>query len=248
MIVNESGMSEFEVMLYDSGPDGRAKLRTLFNFMQSAADNHSKSLGTSVQLMSERSLTWVYSRFYAEIKRYPEMYDIVKCETWRSGITDGMVNREFIMTTGDQVEILRATSSLALIDKGTRKPVDIPDFITDQLETGRGRALEYKLAPSARPESAEYIYTAKTRYEDIDINGHMNNASYAQIFFESGYSALGKGSELTAMDIFFKGEILYDDVIRCTSVQLGGDEHRLYHGAFNENRGRLSAAAVTEWR
>lgn len=246
--MNETGTSEFEVMLYDSGPDGKARIRTLFNFMQSAADSHSKSLGTSVHLMSERNMTWVYSRFYTEIIKYPEMYDIVRCVTWRSGIIDGMVNREFIMTTEDDAEILRATSSLALIDRGTRKPVDIPDFISGQLETGRGRALEYKLSPIARPENTEYIYTAKTRYEDIDINGHMNNASYAQIFFESGYSALGQGSELIAMDILFKGEILYDDVIECGSVYADRDKRLLYQSAFNSSRGRVSAAAVTMWR
>lgn len=244
---SRTGVFEYDVRLYDSGPDGKARIRTLFNFMQSTADNHSKSLGTSVNLMVEKNLTWVYARFYAEITNYPSMYDTVKCETWRSGVTDGMVNREFIMTDQEGGEILRATSSLALIDRDTRKPVEIPDFIKNQFENDRGRALNYVPFAVEKPDRNDYIYPARTRYEDIDINGHMNNASYAQMFFESGYSAIKKGGFLKSMDIIFKGEIFYDDVISCGSVFLDGAGKRLYHSAFNENRGRVSAVAVTEW-
>ena len=243
-----TGVSWFEVRLYDAGPDGKARVRTLFNFMQSAADSHSRSLGTSVNLMAEKNLTWVYARFYAEIGDFPAIYENVRCETWRSGITEGMVNREFILTGNDNRELVRATSSLALIDRGTRKPVEIPDFITRQFESGRGRALCYVPFPVEKPDKNDYIYPVRARCEDIDINGHMNNASYAQMFFESGYSALEGNSILSSMDIVFRGEILYNDVINCGSFFLDESKTRILHSAFNENRGRISSTAVTEWR
>ncbi|HOP28974.1 MAG TPA: thioesterase [Spirochaetota bacterium] len=244
----ETGISEFDVRLYDCGPDGKAGIRTLFNFMQSTADNHSKSLGTSVNLMSERNLTWVYARFYAEIISYPAMYDTVKCETWRSGVTEGMVNREFIMHDSKGKEILRATSSLALIDRGTRKPVAIPDYIQNQFAEEKGRAVNYVAFPVDKPDKNDYIYNLRVRYEDIDINGHMNNASYAQMFFESGYSAIHHGAALSSIDILFKGEVLYDETIKCSSVHINSAGKKFYHSAFNEKRGRLSAVAVTNWR
>lgn len=243
-----TGISEFDVRLYDCGPDGKAGIRTLFNFMQSTADNHSKSLGTSLNLMADKNLTWVYARFYTEITSYPAMYDTVKCETWRSGVTDGMVNREFIMRDSDGGEILRATSSLALIDRNTRKPVGIPDFIKQQFDHEKGRALNYVVFPAEKSDKNDYIYTMRTRYEDIDINGHMNNASYAQMFFESGYSAVRDGVILKSIDIIFKGEVLYNDIINCGSAVMDSEHKKFLHTAFNENKGRVSAAAVTKWR
>lgn len=243
-----TGEFKFDVRLYDCGPDGKAGIRTLFNFMQSTADNHSKSLGTSVNLMAERNLTWVYARFYTEIARYPAMYETVKCRTWRSGVTEGMVNREFIMEDQAGGEILRATSSLALIDRGTRKPVEIPDFILNQLDNERGRALNYVVFPVEKTDKNDYLYTLRTRYEDIDINGHMNNASYAQLFFESGYSAIHDGAFMSSIDIIFKGEVLYNDIINCSSVMIDNTDKKYYHKAFNENKGRVSAVSVTRWR
>ncbi|HOP62483.1 MAG TPA: thioesterase [Spirochaetota bacterium] len=245
---NITGMSEFEVRLYDCGPDGTCGVRTMFNFMQSTADNHSKSLGTSVNLMAEKNLTWVYARFYADIFRYPKIYEKVRCETWRSGVTEGMVNREFIMTDDSGRELLRATSSLALIDRESRKPVAIPEFIISQFDSHRGRAIDYVPFQIEKREKTDYIYNAATRYEDIDINGHMNNASYAQLFFESGYSVMEGAAVLKSIDILFKGEILYNHVIKCGSHYISGAENKLYHRAYNENRGRVSAESITEWK
>jgi len=245
---NLAGISEFDVRLYDCGPDGKAGVRTLFNFMQSTADSHSKSLGTSLNLMADRNLTWVYARFYAEIVSYPAMYETVRCETWRSGVTDGMVNREFVMKDSSGGEILRATSSLALIDRSSRKPVEIPDFIRSQFDIVRGRSLHYVIFPLDKPDKNDYIYTLMTRYEDIDINGHMNNASYAQMFFESGYSAIQDTAVLSSIDILFKGEILYNETIKCGSTLINGMHKCFFHTAYNENKGRVSASAVTKWR
>lgn len=248
MSKNVTGISEFDVRLYDCGPDGKARVRTLFNFMQSTADSHSKSLGTSLNLMADKNLTWVYARFYAEILSCPSMYDSVECETWRSGIINGMANREFVMRDSAGGDILRATSSLALIDRGTRKPVDIPDYIQNQVAADKGRALSYAAFPVEKTGKNDYIYTINTRYEDIDINGHMNNASYAQMFFESGYSGIQGGAVLKSIDIIFKGEVLYNDVIRCFSYPVDGEEKQFYHRAFNETGGRVSSVAITDWR
>jgi len=241
------GKREFDVKLYDVGPDGKARVRALFNYMQSAADSHSMSLGTSMNIMSERNLTWVYARFYTEIERFPMMYDTVFCETWRSVVADGLVNREFLLSGTNGEVLLRAAASLALIDKTSRKPVEIPEFITSQLEPQRGRAVNYIPFNVEKTDNFDYVYRNDVRFEDMDINGHMNNASYAQMFFESSFSCMQKPLTLKKIDILFKGEIVYGDVINCGVKKLEGTGARYYHSAYNEKRGRVSAVAVTGW-
>lgn len=247
MNAENKGRYEFDVKLYDAGPDGKAKIRSLFNFMQSAADSHSMSLGTSMNIMSENNLTWVYSRFYVEIENSPAMYDTVFCETWRSGITDGMVNREFLLSGEDGSLLLKATSSLALIDRSSRKPVEIPDFIKTQFEAGRGRALHYVPFDIEKTDIFDYIYSMKVRFEDIDVNGHMNNASYAQMFFESYLSGMSEYKRMKKMDILFKGEIHYGDELNCGIKRIKIGQNRFFHRGYNETKKRTSAVAVTEW-
>ena len=238
--------AEFEVMIHDAGPDSKVRVKSLFNFMQSAADRHSKHMGTSLALMSEQNLTWVYGRFYAVIEQYPQLYDKVRCETWRSELLGDFICREFIIL-GDNDILVRATSSLALIDKNSRKPVPIPEFITSKLEHDKERSIKFPSNNVEHNNEFDYIYSVKTRYEDIDINGHMNNASYASFFFESVFEHLEDTMIMRSIDISFKGEILYKDELECGVFSIKDFPGKFYHRLYNKTKKRVSAYAITEW-
>lgn len=239
--------TEFAVQIHEAGPDLKAGIKQLFNYMQSSADRHSKSLGTSLSLMSENNLTWVYTRFYAIVERYPELYEKVYCQTWRSDLLNGFVCREFIIRSAEGETMVRATSTLALIDKTTRKPVPVPESITSKLEHGKERSINFPADVVEPVEQFDNIFRMKARYDDIDINGHMNNASYADIFFESVFENLKNPMVMKSIDISFRGEISYKDEIECGIKSLQGEPLKFYHRLFNKTRGRVSAHAKTEW-
>lgn len=239
--------AEFEVMIHDAGPDSKARVKSIFNYMQSAADRHSRDLGTSVSIMSEKNLTWVYSRFYAVLEHYPKLYDKIRCETWRSVLLGNFICREFLIRRDDGRIGVRATSSLALIDKNSRKSVPIPDIITSKLEYSKGRSIEFSSKTVEHRNEFDYIYTMKTRYEDIDINGHMNNASYASFFFESVFENLSGSMIMKSIDISFRGEILFKDELECGVSADKESPGKFYHRLFNKTKGRVAAYAVTIW-
>ena len=238
---------EYIVQLHEAGPDLKARVKSLFNYMQSSADRHSKSLGTSVSLMSGKNLTWVYSRFYAEVERYPDLYEKIFCRTWRSELLNGLVSREFVIGSVEGGLLVRATSTLALIDKTTRKPVAIPEDITSKLEHGKERSINFSGNVVEHIDEFDYIFDIKARYDDIDINGHMNNASYADIFFESAFENLKNPMIMKSIDILFRGEINYRDELECGIKSLPDVPGRFYHRLLNKTKGRVSAHAKTEW-
>jgi acyl-ACP thioesterase len=241
------GTTEFEVMIHDAGPDLKARVKSLFNYMQSAADMHSRDLGTSVSIMAEQNLTWVYSRFYAVIEQYPGLYDKISCETWRSVLLGNYLCREFLINRDNGITGVRATSSLALIDKNSRKPVPIPESIVSKLEYTKGRSIEFPSEIAGNINEFDYIYTMKTRYEDIDINGHMNNASYASVIFESVFENLSMPMIMKSIDISFRGEILFKDELECKVSAVKESPGKFYHRLYNKTKGGMSAYAVTRW-
>ena len=238
--------TDFVVQIFDAGPDSKARIKSLFNYMQCSADLHSRSLGTSLTSMSEQNLTWVYSRFYAEVYDYPKIYDKVCCKTWRSRMIDNFICRDFIINKEGDDCFAKATSSLALIDRTSRKPVSIPESVKTRLEYSDEINLEF---PQVIKKIDEYdsVYNTKAEYDDIDINGHMNNASYAGIFFESVYEKIKGRAILKSIDIFFKGEINYGDDLECQVTSLKNHESLFYHKLFNRTKERFSAYAVTLW-
>ena len=238
--------SDFVVQIFDAGPDSKVRVKSLFNYMQCSADLHSKSLGTSLTSMGEQNLTWVYSRFYAEIYDYPKIYDKVSCKTWRSRMIDNFVCRDFIINNDKGDLFVKAAASLALIDKTNRKPVAIPESIITQLKYSDEINLEFPKRIN-KIDEYDYLYHTKAKYDDIDINGHMNNASYAGIFFESIYEKLKGGAILKSIDIFFKSEINYGDDLECQIASLENSQNLFYHKLFNRTKEKFSAYAVTRW-
>ncbi len=240
------GTREFEVMLYDSGPDKRATVRSLFNYMQATADFHSRSLGTSLGDFADKNLTWVYSRYYTRIIAMPCIYEKIFCETWRSGLDRQFVRREFNIFSSKGEKLAEAAASLALIDLNNRNPVEIPGFIKDQFEPEKGFALDYDFPSIEKIDNHDYKYTTQVRCEDIDINRHMNNASFAQILFESVADNFKNRLELASMDINFRGEAFAGDFLECMIKQ--EDAGVFLHKIIAGNGKKVILNARSEWR
>jgi medium-chain acyl-[acyl-carrier-protein] hydrolase len=239
------GSKKFEVMLYDAGPGGAASVRSLFNYMQSAGDSHSRSLGTSLSDFADKNLAWVYSRYYIKILSLPRIYEKLICETWRSGINGNFVLREFSLSGIKGEKLAEAAASLALIDTISRKPVMIPEDIKEQLAIWKESSIKYNFPPIEKISDFDYIYETKVRYEDMDINRHMNNASYAQLVCESVISEF-TSIDLYTLDLNFRGEAFTGDLLACY-VKNAGDNIFLHKICAGEE-GRVILTAKSEWR
>lgn len=245
--MNGSGKDyiEFEIMIHDAGPDKKARIKSMFNFLQDTIDIHARVQGTSVRDIEDLNLSWVYSRFYAEVKRYPSLHEKIRCRTWRSRLDKYQAHREFTIHDSNDKPLLSATSSLVLIDRDTRRPVPLNLPSSRLFETIPDKAADYTRDRIPELESYEFTYRTHARYEDIDINSHMNNASYAQLFFES-MPELAGSRELASIDISFRGEVSYLDVITCLSDRCSDNE--FCQKMINETKGNVSALAMTRWQ
>jgi hypothetical protein len=58
----------YNVHVYETGPDGRLNLLSLFNYFQDIASDHAELLGFGRDDLMKDNRFWVLSRMYAEIK------------------------------------------------------------------------------------------------------------------------------------------------------------------------------------
>jgi len=239
------GVSEFDVLVHEIGPDKQARLKSVFNYMQANIDLHSRQQGTSASHIEKRNLSWVYARFYAEIKEYPVLYQSITCRTWLSKLDRYLAHRDFTISGQNGVLMVSATGSLALIDRDTRKPVEIRVPAGKTVEIHNQRSVECSFSKIPSHENYSIKFRTSTRYEDIDINNHMNNASYAQMFYES-LAGKVNGARLESIDIAFMGEVSHCDELVCFAEPAG--EGVYHHKMVNETKGNVAALAVTRWR
>ena len=234
----------FYPMIFDMDTRGRLSAKALFNFMQGTADRHSRSLGTSLDDFMDKGYTWVYARYFVRFLRDSVPYKPVTVETWRSRASGIMALREFRIMD-DAGEMALATSSLALIDRKTRKPVPIPDVIQKQFAGHLGRAVDVEPAKLSWQDPADESVACFVRYSDLDVNGHVNNAAYLDFILENIPDKVREKEQLAEIQIDYRAEAgLRDKLITRIRQTDDGYLHRLER----EADGKTLAMALTRWR
>lgn len=158
------------------GPDGKASLWAMFRFAMNAAGKHSSELSYDWETMAEKGMFWAVIRHRMQIDRYPAAGETVTVETWPMPMTRTAYPRAVVGYDAQGKELFRLVSLWVLIDIHQRKMVlpgksgiDVPGIL---------RGNEIELPEKILPEELENTICRTVTEEDIDRNGHMNNARY----------------------------------------------------------------------
>lgn len=171
---------EYRIHVYETGPDGKLNLCSLFNFLQDIASDHAIKLGFGRNDLMKDNRFWVLSRIYAEINLLPEWEDAIIVKTWPNGTDKLFALRNFDVSFPDGRHIASATSSWLILDRTTKK-VQRPDNILSKfysdLHPNQG-PIRYasRLEPSCEENISSLLYRIKV--SDLDINLHTNNVKY----------------------------------------------------------------------
>lgn len=175
----------------------------LLRLMQDLASEDADRRGGGRNDLLEHNCVWVLIKNRLEIARWPEEGERVTLSTWPMQGRRSFYPRCFELR-GESGELLIAVNSLwAIID------VDSREMITGE---SRGISMEGceegRLSPPPRlrvPEGGA-IYPLVPRPEQIDVNGHMNNAAYLDAAEELLPEAFA-GRELSAIAVDYEHEL-----------------------------------------
>lgn len=226
------GEYSWAVRTYECGPDGRATMASVCNWLQEAASLNAETLAFSKSDFEAagENISWVLTRLKVRIARFPKWEEKVSILTFPRGGRRIVAYRDFVLTGADGVELGRATSEWMLIDLASRKIVAIPDGVFAAANTVRepvfGEEPFAKLRWDCKAESPDAL-AFRARRGDIDLNGHVNNVHYVEWLMEGRPEAAGPCHEI---DIVFKSETLAGEEVRVESVETepGVYVHRVY--------------------
>src|SRR4030042_4531994 len=96
---------EYRVHVYETDPDERVNLFSLFDYMKDIAAEHAIKLGFGRDDLLKRNHFWVLSRMYAEISNWPFRGETIIVKTWPSGTENVFALRFFEIRFADGREI-----------------------------------------------------------------------------------------------------------------------------------------------
>lgn len=184
---------------------GNVRPLILMNELQSMADRHAEILGCGRTYLLENNLAWVVTHYLVDIIEMPRENIELTFKTWPANQDALRATRDFEIRGPDGRLMVRATSQWILIDMARRRPLRLQEHLpTWPICTSRAWDRTFEKFADFTPHKTHVF---KCRFDDIDVNQHINNAVYAVWATESVGYPYRNDHVLRRIELNFKHEI-----------------------------------------
>ncbi|HIU16926.1 MAG TPA: acyl-ACP thioesterase [Candidatus Avidesulfovibrio excrementigallinarum] len=211
---------DFRVRYAEVGPDALARLSAVADWFQEAAGVNASALGFGNEALFSQGLTWILTRMIFYVRSLPEVGQSVQVRTWPAQ-RDHLAHRGYELLDGGNEPLIRATGAWAIMDLATRRIVPMPAALAEAYPC---RTIPYvpflgSVTPRLRKVADEC--TVQARKDDLDMNGHVNNARYLGWLLEPVSEPSGA---LAALEVTFRAECLPGETLlsRCSAALPAG--------------------------
>lgn len=170
----------YKIPVYDTGPDGKLNLHSLFNYLQDIASEHAVRLNFGREDLIKENRFWVLSRIVADIELWPVWEETIIVKTWPRGTDKIFAIRDYEVNYPDGRKIAAGSSSWLIVDLTTRKIQRPDEMLTrfnsmSEVKNSLGRnAGKIEQSPANGSKSENF----RIKISDLDLNLHTNNARY----------------------------------------------------------------------
>ncbi len=215
---------------------GNVRPLILMNELQSIADRHAEVLGCGRTYCLENNVGWVVMYYLVDIIELPCEGEELTFSTWPSCQDALRATRDFEIHGADGRLMVRATSQWVLIDMMRRRPVPLAGHLSERVVVPqRAYGCAFEKFPDFETNKTHIM---KCRFDDIDVNQHINNAVYAVWATESVGYQYRMEHKLRGIDINFKKEVgpdvpqvqvdvAIDGLVSRHKIKTGDTEHAL---------------------
>lgn len=226
---NKIGRYEFLAEPFHCDFSNRLLMGHLGNHMLNAADFHSNDRGFGMHYLNTVNKTWVLSRLAIEMEQMPMAYDRFAVVTWVESAKRFFTRRNFMVQDSKSGRVFGYGNSIwAMIDTESRQPVnllDVKDGLLSQYVVEDYPCPIEKGSRVKMDNNALLVGSVMARYNDIDINGHVNSVKYIEHVLDLFPLSLYKELRLARFDIAYVAEAHYGDELRFYSET---DDNRVY--------------------
>jgi medium-chain acyl-[acyl-carrier-protein] hydrolase len=241
---------EYSVHVYETDPDGKLNLYSLFNYLQDIASDHAVKLGFGRDDLMRDNRFWVLSRMYATITEWPLWESNLIVRTWPNGTDKLFALRNYEVKYPDGRHVASGTSSWLILDR-TSKKVQRPDSILTQYNPNiQSEGSLIRCASKLEPASGDGIISPgyRIKVSDLDLNLHSNNVRYIKWISDSYDLDFVMKNVLQSAEINYLAESLYDQEIMIRTSQDKDNSSFFNHSIFRTNDNKEICRIRIGWK
>jgi medium-chain acyl-[acyl-carrier-protein] hydrolase len=215
---------EYSIHVYETGPNGKLSLYSLFNYMQDIASDHAIKLGFGRDDLLRDNCFWVLSRMYSEIEIWPQWEENIIVTTWPNGTDKLFALRNYEISYADGRHIASGTSSWLILDKTTKK-IQRPESILSKYNRDlqpKSSPVRYALKLEAVKAEGEQSQPFRVKVSDLDLNLHTNNVRYLNWVYDTYNIDFVSSNNPQSVEINYLAESVFnEEIVINTSSERG---------------------------
>ena len=204
---------EYLIRTYECDRNENLRLLTLMNIFQDVADSHASAMGLGLEYCLSKGFAWVGSNYHLQIARLPKMHEKIKVQSWPAVEKKLGAIREFLVQSENGDTLIKASSQWILIDAARRRPIALRENLPMYQVIGE-RVIDTDFPKISEPQKIDEAAEFFIRFDDIDLNNHVNNAVYPLWASEAVGIDFRAAHTPAEIEIAFKKEGLYGEDIR----------------------------------
>jgi acyl-ACP thioesterase len=241
---------EYRIHVYETGPDGKLNLYSLFNYMQDIASDHAIKLGFGRDDLLRDNRFWVLSRMYSEINLWPSWDEKIIIKTWPNGTDKLFALRNYEVKYPDGRHIASGSSSWLILDKTTKK-VQRPDSILSRYYSSLlpGESpVRYALKLNPAADDGKLAPFFRIKISDLDVNLHTNNVRYLKWICDTYNLEYVMAYVPRSAEINYLAESVYDDEIMIRTSAGDDKNHDYYHSVYRTSDNKELCRIRLVWK
>ncbi|GAY72650.1 acyl-[acyl-carrier-protein] thioesterase [Lentilactobacillus kosonis] len=200
------------------------------------------------QLIDNYGIGWVVTSYSIKINELPKIDQTIKLTTRGTSYNKYFAYREFWIEDESGQELVKIDSIWVLIDEATRKVSPIDAEIIAPYESENIKRLPRLPRPEKLGEDVDASKKYQVRTNDIDFNGHVNNAHYLDWMVDVLPIDFITSHLPVQVDIRFESEVTYGNWVESSvnNVTMADGNVKTIHRITSGDE--VSAIATIIWR
>lgn len=236
---------KYPIKYYEMDSNKALKPSGLMNFLQDLATENAEMLGFGPSFVFPRNYAWFLIKYHMEFDEYPCALDELVMKTEPRGITKIIASRDFEIFTTEDKRLGRIASNWMMIDLATKSILPLAKVATS-MPAFEKREEDLQFEKIKPIERVDYEKTFEIRYDDIDVNQHVNNANYIVWTFETLPYEFKANHKIKILDIVYKKEIAYGHEI-ISQVEYDETTKTTFHSLKNATNGDELCVICVKW-
>ncbi len=220
------------------------KPSALLNFLQDMASANAEQLDFGYSAIVKKNLAWFLLKYRLEFSEYPQNLYNLTLTTEPRGYNRLFAYRDFGLYDGEK-QLGKVSSIWSLVDLDNKKLANIQTALDSPAMKPyekREDDLIFDKIPAIENPNIEKKF--EIRFDDLDVNRHVNNCNYIIWAFEPLSFDFRSTKRLKTLDIAYKKEVKYGDEI-LSQIQIVNNT--TIHNIKNLTTGEDLCSMKAEW-